>query len=572
MTPTDANAPESTPDVPPGLQAHAETRLRNAYAHAAAARRRELDAARASSDPSAFAADPASDADARDPPDPTEGIAATIDALKTLARREVAEAAVQARGADDHRDDDEAQPKRPRMTSPASGPSDPPGPSDPSGPSEPPSASSPPAKGEKRRRAPNVAARFDASARSMATAMRASWPLTRALVLTREATVDVAVEASKTHARRAAWRREVITTHHKTLRKNIARKGGRDDAKGMGIEAKGEDAEATRDVADTTTTTTTSAAVVSEERLWRAATGGEDARSADALSAYAEAAEEVGNRTWVIAALLWCHAEIRAFLREGGAAEAATKSARTAHWRERGARMPEAEEAALREAFEKTLNLETGALVPSEWRGADRDRPLLVDVGSCWDFFRRFDASFRVVALDLCPRRDEVLTCDFLGLRIGAPDEDIVTAPVDPGGIGARRLESLPAGAANAAVLSLVLSYVPTPRQRGEMIRRCREILADDGRGILCIVTPHSTDRGHVPHRALPVLREWRAAIESVGFERVRYERHPSVHCLAYRTVGKGGARCAEGEAPPMRIAFDHEADQGEDFEGAVKD
>ena len=159
-------------------------------------------------------------------------------------------------------------------------------------------------------------------------------------------------------------------------------------------------------------------------------------------------------------------------------------------------------------------------------------------------FFRRFDASFRVVALDLCPRRDEVLTCDFLGMRIGAPDEAIVTAPVDPGGMGARRLESLPAGA-RRAVLSLVLSYVPTPRQRGEMIRRCREILADDGRGVLCIVTPHSTDRGHVPHRALPVLREWRDAIESVGFERVRYERHPSVHCLAYRTVGKGGARCA---------------------------
>ena len=118
MSPTDANAPECTSDVPPGLQAHAETRLRNAYAHAAAARRRELDAAHASTDPSAFAADPASDADARDPPDPTEGIAATIDALKTLARREVAEAAVRARG--DHHlgdhDGDEAHAKRPRMT------------------------------------------------------------------------------------------------------------------------------------------------------------------------------------------------------------------------------------------------------------------------------------------------------------------------------------------------------------------------------------------------------------------------------------------------------------------------
>ena len=179
MSPTDANAPECTSDVPPGLQAHAETRLRNAYAHAAAARRRELDAAHASTDPSAFAADPASDADARDPPDPTEGIAATIDALKTLARREVAEAAVRARG--DHHlgdhDGDEAHAKRPRMTAARTRMS---GPSDPSGPPEPPTASSSPAKGKKRRRVPNVAARFDASARSMATAMRASWPVTRA--------------------------------------------------------------------------------------------------------------------------------------------------------------------------------------------------------------------------------------------------------------------------------------------------------------------------------------------------------------------------------------------------------
>ena len=570
MSPTDANAPECTSDVPPGLQAHAETRLRNAYAHAAAARRRELDAAHASTDPSAFAADPASDADARDPPDPTEGIAATIDALKTLARREVAEAAVRARG--DHHlgdhDGDEAHAKRPRMTAARTRTS---GPSDPSGPPEPPTASSSPAKGKKRRRVPNVAARFDASARSMATAMRASWPVTRALVLTREATVDVAVEASRTHARRAAWRREVITTHHKTLRKTIARRGGRDDAKGVGTEANLEEPTRTssRGFSDAPTTRATRGvrgASLARGDGWRgrASRGGAERVRGGCGGGWES---NVGDRGFALVS----RGDSRVSFR-GGAAEAATRSARKAHWRERGARMPEAEEAALRESFDETLRLESGALVPSEWRGADRDRPLLVDVGSCWDFFRRFDASFRVVALDLCPRRDEVLTCDFLGMRIGAPDEAIVTAPVDPGGMGARRLESLPAGAANAAILSLVLSYVPTPRQRGEMIRRCREILADDGRGILCIVTPHSTDRGHVPHRALPVLREWRDAIESVGFERVRYERHPSVHCLAYRTVGKGGARCAEGEAPPMRIAFDHEADQGEDFEGAVED
>ena len=43
----------------------------------------------------------------------------------------------------------------------------------------------------------------------------------------------------------------------------------------------------------------------------------------------------------------------------------------------------------------------------------------------------------------------------------------------------------------------------------------------------------------------------------AVGFERYRYERLRSVHAMAYRTVGHGGARVAAGAAPPMRIAFD---------------
>ena len=88
-------------------------------------------------------------------------------------------------------------------------------------------------------------------------------------------------------------------------------------------------------------------------------------------------------------------------------------------------------------------------------------------------------------------------------------------------------------------------------------MRRAREVLMDDGRGVLLIVTPHSTDKGHCAHKALPVLKEWRASIESMGFERVKYERARSVHCLAFRTVGEGPGTKKAGEAPPMRIAFD---------------
>jgi len=118
-------------------------------------------------------------------------------------------------------------------------------------------------------------------------------------------------------------------------------------------------------------------------------------------------------------------------------------------------------------------------------------------------------------------------------------------------------LEALPAGCANAVVMSLVLSYVPTPRQRGEMIRRARELLADEGRGLLLLITPHSTDKGHNPHKSIPVLKEWREAIESMGFERYRYTRLRSVHAIAYRTVGVGRGNVGPGMAPPMRIAFD---------------
>jgi hypothetical protein len=148
-----------------------------------------------------------------------------------------------------------------------------------------------------------------------------------------------------------------------------------------------------------------------------------------------------------------------------------------------------------------------------------------------------------------------VLQCDFLELNIGAPNSAEVTSISDhvpPGGGGAAagvggaagagtvasagggggdmggdmgerdegaaggggsgggvggggggggltgppvKLEALPAGCANAVVMSLVLSYVPTPRQRGEMIRRARELLAGDGRGLLLLITPHSTDK-----------------------------------------------------------------------------
>jgi len=272
----------------------------------------------------------------------------------------------------------------------------------------------------------------------------------------------------------------------------------------------------------------------------------------------------VGNRAWVGDALRWCATAATDFVLNGfrGAEAFAARSARRSHYERTGTRMSDEEEATMRAALRERWRRRAPVTRGDSPVGGDYkpggDKPTLVDVGSCWDYFRRHEDVFHVVALDLEPRRPTVLRCDFLNVRIGEPGragDDDVDADVDADVDGSLRF--LPRNAAGAVVMSLVLSYVPTPRQRGEMVRRARKVLMDDGRGVLLIVTPHSTDKGHCAHKALPVLKEWRASIESMGFERVRYERMRSVHCLAFRTVGEGPGTKKAGEAPPMRIAFD---------------
>lgn len=105
-----------------------------------------------------------------------------------------------------------------------------------------------------------------------------------------------------------------------------------------------------------------------------------------------------------------------------------------------------------------------------------------------------------------------------------------------------------------------------------------RRLLCQDA-GLLLIVTPLSTDRcalrllcvwagrgaqdsvptyrlrrSHRPDRALPVMKEWRAAIEALGFARFAVARLPTVHALAFRAVA---APSPPKPLAPMRIAYD---------------
>ena len=556
-----AEGPEA--DVPPGLWQFAGKKLREAYFHAARASVRDLE----------LNPRPARDEDraAADPPDPEPGVRRVLSAIRDLA---VASARVPAAN-DEDQTRDASNPKRRK-------------------------------KKETRARS-SVCARFDADAKAAARRARADWRAAAALLLddfsknvfqkrdaeTAETAEDeknetarrafarravlAHLESAAESERRAKWRTETITGRHSDLRRRASslirelQSSSNDDCSFVGNDA-------TRDAVSGAG----DGALKSDElksslrETWRAATGvSADAKDAAHALAYAEAAEETGRKPWVTEALRWCHDFTTRFLRGGGAAAFALKAERRRVFRETGVRMTDAEAAArLRALTLGHLGMDGDpGLVPARLERSEgkRKRPnaQLLDVGSCWDYFRAFEndaETYEVVALDLAPRTPRVFRCDFLELAITPEGSEMQTSvekaaetleDASSPSPFVTTLRSYPAGRASAVVMSLVLSYLPCPRMRGEMVRRAREVLLDDGRGVLLIVTPHSTDRSYSGASRTNALAVWRENVERVGFERVAYERKKSVHCVAFRTVGAGPGAVRMGEAPPLPIAFD---------------
>ena len=561
------NAERPEADVPPGLWQFAGKKLREAYFHAARASVRDLE----------LNPRPARDEDrvAADPPDPEPGVRRVLSAIRDLA---VASADVPAAEREDQTRN-ASNPKRRR-------------------------------KKETRARS-SVCARFDADAKAAARRARADWRAAAALLLddfskneenetarralTRRAVLEHLENAAESE-RRAKWRTETITGRHSDLRRRASslirelKSSSNDDRDSFDDD----DDDATRaprgesfngalkkKKSDDPPNVATSL-----RETWRAATGvSADAKDVAHALAYAEAAEETGRKPWVTEALRWCHDFTTRFLRGGGAAAFALKAERRRVFRETGVRMTDAEATArLRALTLGHLGMDGDpGLVPARLERSEgkrkRQNAQLLDVGSCWDYFRAFEndaETYEVVALDLAPRTPRVFRCDFLELAItpeGSEMQTSVEKTLEESTLedasspfGTRQenpspfvttLRSYPAGRASAVVMSLVLSYLPCPRMRGEMVRRAREVLLDDGRGVLLIVTPHSTDRSYSGASRTNALAVWRENVERVGFERVAYERKKSVHCVAFRTVGAGPGAVRMGEAPPLPIAFD---------------
>ena len=101
-------------------------------------------------------------------------------------------------------------------------------------------------------------------------------------------------------------------------------------------------------------------------------------------------------------------------------------------------------------------------------------------------------------------------------------------------------------------VFCLLLSYLPSPHQRWMCCTKSHKLLKTNG--LLIVITPDSKHQ----NRNVPMMKRWKAAIESIGFKRWRYAKHDHAHCMAFRKldVPMGHEPIREG---PMSLTIPQE-------------
>lgn len=141
----------------------------------------------------------------------------------------------------------------------------------------------------------------------------------------------------------------------------------------------------------------------------------------------------------------------------------------------------------------------------------------LLDVGSCYNPFAKF-SNIHVTAIDLVPANGAVLKCDFLKVSVG----DCLV--VDPSNC----CKQLPKEGYDIVLFSLLLEYMPSPKQRFECCQKACLLLK--GGGILLILTP---DSKHASANS-KLVKNWRLALASLGFLLLKTEKLKHLRCLTF--------------------------------------
>ena len=158
------------------------------------------------------------------------------------------------------------------------------------------------------------------------------------------------------------------------------------------------------------------------------------------------------------------------------------------------------------------------------------DRPRVLDVGSCMNYFGRLHGDcLDVTAVDLAPGHPSVFGCNFLELTIGSS----LKTKDGPEGLVA---EELPAGHFDVVIMALLFSVLPSPEARGIAAKKARQVLKDSGRGLLII----ADTKGTVGRHCDPAARssKWIAAVEANGFT---LASDPQLHLSHEHVKGRNG-------------------------------
>lgn len=176
-----------------------------------------------------------------------------------------------------------------------------------------------------------------------------------------------------------------------------------------------------------------------------------------------------------------------------------------------------------------------GSLVRSVAERVLVERPRVLDVGSCTNYFGRFHgADLDVTALDLAPGHSSVLGCNFLEMTIGPGGSGSdVKARDGPEGLVA---EELPAKHFDVVIMALLFSVLPSPEARGIAAAKARQVLKDSGRGLLIIADTKGTVGLHCDHATR--TSQWVAAVEANGF---KLASDPQLHLSREYVKGRKG-------------------------------
>ena len=163
------------------------------------------------------------------------------------------------------------------------------------------------------------------------------------------------------------------------------------------------------------------------------------------------------------------------------------------------------------------------------------DRPRVLDVGSCNNYFGRIHGQdLEVTAVDMAPGHRSVLSCNFLELPVAPPGSPFELVSLTGGGAKAA---SLPAGHFDVVIMALFFSILPGPEARGIAASKARQLLRKaSGQGLLII----ADTKGTVGRHSDPAARQssWVAAVEANGFKLVS---DPQLHLSKEHVKGRPG-------------------------------